>query len=191
MDECQYISLPLPTFFEVESLSHRDVWMLHLTSTFYRSKHVWVDFTTYVLDYWKPKWTSERCMGWRVHSSRSRMNSSSTAVYMITHNVFIYTYIYVCMQYRHGPIPVPQFVAQIFSAWACRVQCWSLSSETWNKSRLSDSSLAHNVTYTWFNPAYTWIDLKGIKTIVPKRLPHTVYENPTVVAQSEASMAVI
>ena len=105
--------------------------------------------------------------------------------------IYICACIYVCMQYRHGPIPVPQFVAQIFSAWACRVQCWSLSSETWNKSRLSDSNLAHNVTYTWFNPAYTWIDLKGIKTIVPKRLPHTVYENPTVVAQSEASMAVI
>ena len=121
----------------------------------------------------------KRCMGSRVHGSRSRMKSSFT-VYMIMHSIYymcIYmTYTYrMCTLYGHSPIPVPQFVAQIFSAWACRVQCWSLSSETWNKCRLSDSNLAHKVTRTQCNPARTWIDLKGIKTIDPKRLPQTVY----------------
>ena len=102
------------------------------------------------------------------------------------------TYTYgMCMFCRHSPIPVPQFVAQIFSAWACRVQCWSLSSETWNKCRLSDSNLAHEVTRTRCNPAHTWIDLKGIKPLIPKDCPKPCTENPTVTAQSEVSMAVL
>lgn len=104
--------------------------------------------------------------------------------------VYIWPY-RMCTLYGHSPIPVPQFVAQIFSAWACRVQCWSLSSETWNKCRLSDSNLAHKVTRTQCNPARTWIDLKGIKTIDPKRLPQTVYRKSNCHSSIRSIIAVI